>query len=109
MSLRTTLIPVVALVAVLASAAPAVANQTDVPTDLAVPTRHVLFMQSEARGVQIYTCQARTDGSDAFEWAFLAPEAELLNSRGDQIGKHFAGPRWEGNDGSQVVGMARAM
>jgi hypothetical protein len=43
-----------------------------------------------------------------FEWVFRAPDAELLNSRGEQIGRHFAGPTWEGNDGSQVVGVVRA-
>ena len=76
--------------------------------DLGAPSGHVLFTQSEARGVQIYACQAKADTPGVFEWAFRAPEAELLNSRGERIGKHFAGPTWEGNDGSQVVGMVRA-
>ena len=79
-----------------------------IPSALAVPNGHVLLLQAEARGVQVYVCQAKSDSPGAFEWAFRAPEAELLNSRGEHIGRHFAGPTWEGNDGSQVVGEVRA-
>jgi hypothetical protein len=94
-----------AAVALLATTMPAAAAQDP----LAVPTGHVLVFQSEAVGVQIYVCQARADTPGAFEWAFRAPEADLLNDRGEQIGKHYVGPTWEGNDGSQVVGMVAAM
>jgi hypothetical protein len=98
-----------ALVALLTSGAPATASQeAAIPAELVVPPANVLFMQAEARGVQIYSCQARADNSAVFEWAFRAPEAELLNAQGEHLGQHFAGPTWEGNDGSQVVGMARA-
>ena len=79
-----------------------------IPSDLVVPSGHVLLLQAEARGVQIYVCQEKSDDPAVFEWAFRAPEAELLNSRSEHIGRHFAGPTWEGNDGSQVVGAARA-
>jgi hypothetical protein len=37
--------------------------------------------------------------------ARLAPEAELFDSRGNLIGRHYAGPSWEATgDGSKVVG-----
>jgi len=54
-----------------------------------------------ADGVQIYTCEAKEGG---FEWSFKAPEANLFDRRGRQIGAHFAGPTWKFDDGSEVVG-----
>ena len=60
-----------------------------------------------ARGVQIYECRARKDAPGAFEWAFVAPEAELFDAGGTRVGRHFAGPRWESNDGSRVVGTVK--
>ena len=35
-----------------------------------------------------------------------APDASLLDAKGQVIGKHFAGPSWQANDGSIVVGEA---
>lgn len=67
----------------------------------------MLLLAAQARGVQIYVCQPRADDPRVFEWSFRAPEAELLNSRDERIGRHFAGPTWEANDGSQVVGAVR--
>jgi hypothetical protein len=43
-----------------------------------------------------------------FEWAFVAPDADLFDARGHQIGRHGAGPYWEANDGSRVVGTLKA-
>lgn len=52
-----------------------------------------------ARGVQIY----RWDGTS---WQFVAPEAVLYADAGlhGEICLHFAGPTWESNSGSRVVG-----
>jgi len=82
-------------------------GEPDMPSSLAVPAGHVLLLQAQARGVQIYVCQARADAPQICEWAFRAPEAELLNGRGERIGRHFAGPTWEANDGSQVAAVVR--
>jgi hypothetical protein len=75
-----------------------------VPETLKVPAGQVLLLESKATGVQIYQCQAAQDDPARFEWVFKAPEAELFDSGGKQIGKHYAGPAWESNDGSRVVG-----
>jgi hypothetical protein len=61
-----------------------------------------------AQGVQIYQCRARADNPAAFEWAFVAPEAELLDTKGRRIGRHYAGPHWEALDGSRVAGTVKA-
>jgi hypothetical protein len=75
-----------------------------VPPSLAVPTSQTLALQTTATGVQIYECAAARDSRTRFEWTFKAPEAELFDGAGTRIGKHYAGPTWESNDGSKVVG-----
>ncbi len=39
---------------------------------------------------------------------FKAPEAELFDQAGKRIGKHYAGPTWESDDGSKVAGAVKA-
>jgi Protein of unknown function (DUF3455) len=80
------------------------ATAENVPVTLAPPTGSFLLFELAARGVQIYACQAKPDDATSFVWTFKAPEAELLNRRGQVVGSHFAGPTWQGNDGSAVVG-----
>ncbi len=63
-------------------------------------------MQAHASGSQIYVCQPGTDGK--FAWALKAPEAELHDQQGAVIGRHYAGPTWKDNDGSEVTGKAVA-
>lgn len=77
-----------------------------VPAALQVPVGAVLYLEALATGVQIYECTRRPDG--AFEWTFRFPEAPLTDRAGKNIGKHYAGPTWEGLDGSKVVGEVRA-
>jgi len=60
-----------------------------------------------AQGVQIYECRAKTDPAGGYEWAFVAPEADLFDARGNKIGKHYAGPHWESTDGSKILGTVK--
>jgi hypothetical protein len=73
----------------------------NLPAALAAPAGHELAFELSAEGVQIYAC-GRV--AEAFAWAFQAPEAKLVDSRGQPAGTHYAGPTWEGVDGSKVVG-----
>jgi hypothetical protein len=92
-----------------ASAAPlSVQPGSAFPANLALPDGHFAAFQVDAEGVQIYLCQARTNDPMAFEWAFRFPEAVLINTWGETIGTHYAGPTWESRDGSLVVAAARA-
>jgi hypothetical protein len=50
---------------------------------------------------QIYTCKKT---GDLYAWILKEPQAELLDEQNRVIGHHFAGPTWELNDKSQVVG-----
>src|SRR5512143_3698315 len=81
---------------------------TEVPGVLKAPATQVLSLETQAAGVQIYECKASKDDPTRFEWVFKAPEAELFDSTGKKIGRHYAGPTWESNDGSKVVGEVRA-
>jgi hypothetical protein len=74
-----------------------------VPENLKAPEGHVL-LKALGKGVQIYTCKAPANDPNKFAWTFKAPEAELKNKEGENIGKHYAGPTWEASDGSKVVG-----
>jgi len=82
---------------------------TVVPDRLKVPAAHVLSLEAQATGVQIYECGVGKDDPTRFEWVLKAPEAELFNSAGERIGRHYAGPTWESNDGSKVVGEVKAL
>lgn len=54
-----------------------------------------------AEGVQKYTCNGTA-------WVFVAPVADLFRSscghHGEVVATHYAGPTWEYEDGSTVVG-----
>jgi len=60
-----------------------------------------------ARGVQVYECRNAGSGA-APGWVFVAPEAVLYDARGDEVGKHDAGPHWAAADGSRIVGQVQA-
>ena len=79
-----------------------------VPDNLKVPANQAVSLEALATGVQIYDCKAAKDNPARFEWTFRAPEANLYDVAGKTIGKHYAGPTWESNDGSKVVGEVRA-
>lgn len=58
-------------------------------------------IEAFAKGVQIYTCKA---SGGSYAWVLKAPDANLSDAKGHAIGKHFAGPSWQAEDGSVVVG-----
>lgn len=58
-------------------------------------------IEALGKGVQIYTCSA---ANGSYAWHLKAPDAQLLDAKGQVIGKHFAGPSWQATDGSTVVG-----
>ncbi len=98
-----------ALAAILAGcAASNVGTNPLVPENLKVPAGQTLTLVSPATGVQIYECRAAKTDPAKLEWAFKAPEADLFDLSGKKIGKHYAGPTWESNDGSKVVGEVKA-
>jgi hypothetical protein len=70
-------------------------------TTVAPPQGSAPLLEVMGDGVQIYTCEGK---GNLFEWSFKAPEANLFDEQGRQIGTHFAGPTWKMADGSAIVG-----
>ena len=64
-----------------------------------------LIVTIHAEGAQVYEC--RPDSSGKLVWQFREPIATLI-ADGKTIGRHFAGPAWELDDGSLVAGQVVA-
>jgi Protein of unknown function (DUF3455) len=58
-------------------------------------------IEAFGKGAQIYSCKA---ANGSYAWVFKAPDATLSDAHGHVIGRHFAGPSWQAEDGSVVVG-----
>ena len=80
----------------------------EVPENLRPPSGEVPFLQASASGVQIYECALKPGEPPTYGWMFRGPEATLVDRSGRALGKHYAGPTWESNDGSSVVGAVKA-
>jgi hypothetical protein len=78
-----------------------------VPDKLKPGASESLAMIVHAKGAQIYECREKKDQAGAYEWAFVAPEAELFDTGGKKIGRHYAGPHWESTDGSKIAGTVK--
>ncbi|NML17705.1 DUF3455 domain-containing protein [Azohydromonas sp. G-1-1-14] len=78
----------------------------EVPDPLKPPANEQLALRVPARGVQVYECRLKAN-AQGYEWALVAPEAELFDTRGRRIGRHYVGPHWEADDGSRVAGMVK--
>jgi len=103
---KVTTFLLVLLVAACASPHPPT-SMVKVPDKLKPGVNESLAMIVPAKGVQIYECRARKDQVGEYEWAFVAPEADLFDARGNRTGRHYAGPHWESTDGSKILGTVR--
>jgi uncharacterized protein DUF3455 len=77
----------------------------DIPEKLQPPAGEHLLFQLHAKGDQVYVCK---NDNAQFTWTLKAPDAHLFDKADKPFGRHFAGPTWEANDGSRVVGKAVA-
>jgi hypothetical protein len=89
------------------SGMPAATGTIDVPEPLKPNPHESLAMIVAAKGVQIYECRVKADQAGGYAWAFVAPEADLFDAKGQKIGTHYAGPHWESTDGSKIVGRVK--
>jgi len=78
------------------------AAETKLPDAIAAPGETIV-LTLHAEGAQLYECKPGADGKSA--WAFREPIAALM-ADGKTVGRHYAGPIWEHNDGSVVVAKA---
>jgi hypothetical protein len=72
-----------------------------VPKAIEPPSGNARLLEFEAKGVQIYKAVAGKDGR--LSWMLEAPLAELHDSGGRWVGRHYEGPSWEADDGSKLV------
>ena len=101
MSKPVTIVSLLLLIAGCASQKPVTVS---VPDKLRPASNEALTMIVPAKGFQVYECRVRKGQTAAYEWAFVAPEADLYDQSGRRIGRHYAGPHWESTDGSKIVG-----
>ena len=59
------------------------------------------MLRARSSGVQVYVCQQSAEGKPT--WVLKAPEATLYDDQGNEIGRHYAGPTWKHNDGSEIT------
>lgn len=71
------------------------------------PSGNALLLSTFGDGVQIYRSVEDAAHPGQFVWLFQSPRADLFEGPAEQtlLGIHYAGPTWEANDGSTVVGM----
>jgi hypothetical protein len=74
----------------------------NVPDSIQPPDGEELALVAHATGFQVYVCRPDAEGKPA--WTLKAPDAQLFDQQGNVIGKHFAGPTWQHNDGSEITG-----
>jgi hypothetical protein len=100
----TRLLQVAVLIGIATQASGQAIRRPDVPDKIKAPAGEDVVLQAHATGSQIYLCNPAEDGSPG--WVLKAPEAELHDAQGAIIGRHYAGPTWKSNDGSEVTGKA---
>ena len=74
------------------------------PDAIAAPD-HDVVLTLHAEGAQIYEWKSDAAGTPA--WVLREPTATLIHD-GKTLGRHYAGPNWEHQDGSAIVGKAIA-
>jgi hypothetical protein len=80
-------------------------EQSKLPEAVKVPAGHRVALETVGSGEITYECRAKKDAADQFEWAFLGPDAKLMDRAGKQVGKYYGPPAtWESNDGSKLTG-----
>jgi hypothetical protein len=81
-----------------------------VPAAVAVPAGHRVVSVLKGEGLLTYECRANAAGAATlFGWSPPAPDATLKAANGAIVGKYYAGPTWDHNDGSKVTGKQLAV
>ena len=76
----------------------------EVPAILEVGAGFEVSFHAYADGYQVYVCTQTSPG--VYAWVLKAPDATLYSDAAHNgvVGTHYAGPTWESNSGSKVVG-----
>jgi Protein of unknown function (DUF3455) len=113
------LLPTTALVCVAATLAACAASPMTLPAKkvdnaalpeaVRAPADAKFLLLTTGVGELTYECRVRTDDASQHAWAFVSPVATLYGEGRKVVGKYYAGPTWEHNDGSRVTGKQLAV
>ena len=84
-------------------------DNASLPEAVRVPAGQTMRMTTTGVGEITYECREKKDTAGAHEWAFVGPVATLYSGDRKAVGKYYAGPTWEANDGSKVTGQQLAV
>ncbi len=101
---KTEAIAVISALAALATMTLGCSAAAQIPDNIAAPAQATI-VAVHAEGAQIYECKA--DAAGRLTWQFREPIATLLLN-GKTVGRHYAGPSWELEDGSAITGKVAA-
>ena len=87
----------------------AVSAFAQTPKEVTPPAGNKAALTLMGVGMLAYECKAVADKPGVFAWTFAGPDAKLLDASKKEIGKYYAGPTWEANDGSKVTGKQLAV
>ena len=79
-------------------------DNTGLPEAVRVPSGHKQLMVATGIGEITYECREKKDMAGQHEWAFVGPVASLNGADRKPVGKYYAGPTWEADDGYKVTG-----
>lgn len=79
-------------------------DNAGLPEAVRVPAGHKQRLATTGIGEITYECREKKDMAGAHEWAFVAPTATLYAADRKMVGRYYAGPTWEADDGSKVTG-----
>jgi Protein of unknown function (DUF3455) len=75
-----------------------------------VPAGNKVAFETVGAGQITYECRTKAAMADQFEWAFVGPDAPLVDRTGKPAGKYFGPPAtWQSNDGSRITGAQLAV
>jgi len=79
-------------------------NQSMLPAPVQVPAGNRVAMETVGAGEITYECRAKAGAAGQYEWAFVGPDARLMDRSGKVVGKYYGPPAtWESNDGSKLT------
>jgi hypothetical protein len=87
----------------------AVSAFAQTPAEITPPAGNKAVLTLVGSGDLTYECKAVADKPGTFAWTFAGPNAKLWDANKKEVGKYYAGPTWESNDGSKVTGKQLAV
>lgn len=85
-------------------------SQSGLPAAVQVPDGHKVSMETVGVGKITYECRGKKDMAGQYEWAFVGPDATLMDRKQQMVGKYYGPPAtWESRDGSKITGTQLAV